>query len=597
MRYLCYFTRIQAVPLIVFVSIGVGGDAYYTSSFVPFRQRSSLQEYNLCYPNSRRYHFNALHEAKSSSASFDRINTRDESEWESIDSDGEVVDGIDEDMAQMDDMDMLLEPSYLDTAAFLLRSVALGIFTGTAVVLFKQSIAGMSELLFESFADILPKPAFYWPLALYPLIGSFLVSFIAYSMGGMNRLKSGGVDTIGKSVISNGEIPGPPWEISMMRTAGAVATLGSGNSLGPEGPSVEIGASISRFVSSFRLGINTTILGDDGTTRVCSPKQARDLFLAGTAAGVSAGFHAPIAGILFSLEVGNRFLCPNGIPRLASPDVSTGEGPISSDIVAVVLASSVAAIMSDMLGGSELSVRMQGNIYAMVQPWLEFPAYLLLGIFCGAVAMSFTKLRDGFIQLFEGKEEWAKTLPFKDVPINLRPMLGGLVCGVVAVYFPQTLFNSYVTLDGLMSGSSQLSFHMALTLLGLKILLSAWCVGCGLIGGVFAPSLFFGATAGVAFHDLLSSNVIQPLAQSIEYFGSNNLHMEGLGSFVEIAKSPAYSTVGAAAMLGAIFRAPLTASMLMFELTQNHDLVLPVLAATGMGGLVSELVGRPRRLW
>jgi H+/Cl- antiporter ClcA len=148
-----------------------------------------------------------------------------------------------------------------------------------------------------------------------------------------------------------------------------------------------------------------------------------------------------------------------------------------------------------------------------------------------------------------------------------------------------------------MSGYSPLSVDVALTLLGMKILLAAWCVGCGLIGGVFAPSLFFGATAGVAFHDLLSTSFIEPMAQSVDHFGSSVLHMDGLGAFLELGKTPAYSTVGAAATLGALFRAPLTASMLIFELTQNHDLVLPVLAATGIGGLFAELISRPRRLW
>ena len=63
-----------------------------------------------------------------------------------------------------------------------------------------------------------------------------------------------------------------------------------------------------------------------------------------------------------------------------------------------------------------------------------------------------------------------------------------------------------------------------------------------------------------------------------------------------MANAPAYATVGAAATLGALFRAPLTSSMLMFELTQNHDIVLPVLVSTGLGGLFAELILHPRRL-
>ena len=548
------------------------------------------------------------HMSRDISPSSELPKVKDEPEflWESeekIEEEDEIDVADIDDASQDIDLDLILEPSYLDTATFLARSVASGVLTGISVVFFKKSIAVTSELLFESLANILPKPAFYWPLALYPLLGSLIVSLIAYSMGGMNRLK-GGVDAIAKSVVTNGDIAGPPWQVSFMRSASAVATLGSGNSLGPEGPSVEIGASISQYVSA--LGKTTNMTMDNRGMKSCSPRQYRDLFLAGCAAGVSAGFHAPIAGILFALEVGSRFLARNSMDVRRNPgdpivptmplDESAPDGP-RSDIAAVVLASSLATIMTDVIGGSELQVRIQGNIYAMVSPWLEFPAYLLLGLVCGAVAMIFTKLRDFFVQLFEGEEEWSKRLPFKDIPLNLRPMFGGLICGLVAIYFPQTLFNSYVTLDGLMSGYSPLSVDVALTLLGLKILLSAWCVGCGLIGGVFAPSLFFGATAGVAFHDLLSTSVIEPISKSLEQVGSSVFHTEGLGSFLELAKTPAYSTVGAAATLGALFRAPLTASMLIFELTQNHDLVLPVLAATGVGGLFAELISRPRRLW
>jgi len=75
------------------------------------------------------------------------------------------------------------------------------------------------------------------------------------------------------------------------------------------------------------------------------------------------------------------------------------------------------------------------------------------------------------------------------------------------------------------------------------------------------------------------------------------LQVPALFQFFSIASAPAYATVGAAATLGALFRAPLTSSMLMFELTQNHDIVLPVLVSTGLGGLFAEIISRSRKLW
>jgi len=151
----------------------------------------------------------------------------------------------------------------------------------------------------------------------------------------------------------------------------------------------------------------------------------------------------------------------------------------------------------------------------------------------------------------------------------------GLACGLAALALPQTLFNSYATLDQLLGfQATTLPPGLLLELLTSKLLLSSFCLASGLVGGIFAPSLFFGATAGAAYHALVAS--LLPLA---------------------LSDTPAYAAVGAAATLGAVFRAPLTASMLMFEVTQNHDIVLPVLAAAGLAGLFAEILSNPRKRW
>ena len=132
-------------------------------------------------------------------------------------------------------------------------------------------------------------------------------------------------------------------------------------------------------------------------------------------------------------------------------------------------------------------------------------------------------------------------------------------------------------------------------LLILKLNLTSFSLSSGLIGGVFAPALFFGATAGAAYQNIILLIIKNAHLLVDPYLSANDLST--LNSFVNIASSPAYATVGAAATLGAIFRAPLTSSMLMFELTQNHDIVLPVLAATGIGGLFAEIISHPRKQW
>ena len=170
---------------------------------------------------------------------------------------------------------------------------------------------------------------------------------------------------------------------------------------------------------------------------------------------------------------------------------------------------------------------------------------------------------------------------------------------------------------------------LLLQLLGLKLVLTAFALASGLVGGVFAPSLFFGAAAGSAYHFVVSSVVeaIQGLISTQE----GNVHalhsfldqlsatftmqtansvsppvlaaasssdaalLASLKSFFSISNAQAYATVGAAATLGSLFRAPLTSAMLMFELTQNHDIVLPVLLSTGLGGFFAENLRMSRK--
>ena len=317
-----------------------------------------------------------------------------------------------------------------------------------------------------------------------------------------------------------------------------------------------------------------------------STKQRHHLFLAGTAAGVAAGFNAPITGVFFAIECGNRYLSKNTIKL----DEDAPDGP-RADIAAIVLAAALADIFVRLGLNESGALSIQGNTYAMSSPFFELPIYMGLGLVSGGIAVVFTRLRDVFTELFNG-ESWGKNLPIANLPRYFHPLFGGLFCGIIAVFFPQTLFVGYTTLDQLIGGKIQLAFPLLIQLLSLKLVLSSFALGSGLVGGVFAPSLFFGAAAGTAYHDIVAS-VIGLFHDTLP----GAIDVPSLDAFFTIANAPAYATVGAAATLGALFRAPLTSSMLMFELTQNHDIVLPVLVSTGLGGLFAELLTQSRRLW
>jgi len=275
-------------------------------------------------------------------------------------------------------------PQFSRTIAFLLRAALIGLLTGASVVLFKQSILNVGQFFYEDLADVLPKPAFYWPLAVYPIFGSAVVSALTLLTGPSIR---NGVDHIASTTCAETRRFEPGSHL--LRLIASVFTLGSGCSLGPEGPSVEIGAGLSRLVSEFSLhappspsplpthppSLSSSFVDILHTTP--TPLEARQLFLAGTAAAVAGAFHAPIAGVFFSIECGNRYLSKNTVPLIDDDQ----KGLPRADIAAVVLAATLADLVVDWgLRGHIESLSFQGNEYAMNSPLFELPLYLILGL-------------------------------------------------------------------------------------------------------------------------------------------------------------------------------------------------------------------------
>lgn len=163
----------------------------------------------------------------------------------------------------------------------------------------------------------------------------------------------------------------------------------------------------------------------------------------------------------------------------------------------------------------------------------------------------------------------------KKLPQFFKPILGGLFCGAMGLVYPQILFFGYETLNTLLANTS-MSLGLILTLLAAKILSTAVSAGSGLVGGTFAPSLFLGGMTGAAFH-----NIVQGM-----------LRMSAHSSPFFLADVQAYALVGAAGVLSALFRAPLTASLLLFELTRDYNVILPLMATAGVGSLVGDIVER-----
>jgi H+/Cl- antiporter ClcA/CBS domain-containing protein len=409
----------------------------------------------------------------------------------------------------------------------LFLAVLIGGGTGFCVVLFRTAIDALEQLLFRPVQPPL-APSGNWLLVVTPLLGGLLVGGIRAWVPNFGQGLSGL-----KSAVQNAQ------EIPILRTVAktiaAIISLSTGASLGPEGPSVEIGATVGVFLGQ--------------VLRVSQERQAL-LLAAGAAAGVAAGFDAPIAGVFFAFEV--------------ALGTSFATSSASVVLLAAVLSSLVAQI--GMGGNPAFSL----PIYEVRSP-LEFPLYLGLGACASLIAWMYTWLNRWMPKLFRGEVENYEWLG--RIPNWAQPMLGGTIVGAVAVGLPEILGIGYDTIEAVLRDVEYPLLTLVL-LVAAKLVLAPLSLGSGLVGGIFAPSLFMGAVFGAVYGQVL------PIA---------------LPWFAEyIAAPPAYAMVGMAAVLAATARAPLTAILLLFELTRDYRIVLPLMAAVGISVWLFDLLLDPK---
>lgn len=170
---------------------------------------------------------------------------------------------------------------------------------------------------------------------------------------------------------------------------------------------------------------------------------------------------------------------------------------------------------------------------------------------------------------------------FQSIPKYAKPFIASLFCGVVGIFIPQVLFFGYETLNGLFLNNELPTEYLLLLLLA-KLLTTAISASSGLVGGTFAPSLFLGGVLGAGFHNIASG--------AIDTVATINPDLLAYPIVQGISGLPAFAMVGAASVLAALFRAPLTASLLLFECTRNYDVILPLMASAGVASLTGDIV-------
>ena len=262
----------------------------------------------------------------------------------------------------------------------------------------------------------------------------------------------------------------------------------------------------------------------------------RYLASAGTAAGIAAAFNAPLAGAFFALEV---------ILMGFSADA----------FIVIVLACVSSTVLSHHLLGTTLSLSLP---YLDLSGDAQLGWVALLGVVGGGVGIGFMRLR--FIVLDVLTRAWQRL----GVPIWARPGIGGLAVGTVLLVLPEMYGESSAALNRALAGRYTLT--LLLMLCAAKMLATSMTLGMGFVGGVFAPSLFIGGTLGAAF-----------------------------GTLVAPSYAPAAGVFGVIGM-GAVFagaaRAPMTAVLLIIEMTGQHALLLPLMLATVLATFASRFLSR-----
>ncbi|MBH8574129.1 chloride channel protein [Nostocaceae cyanobacterium CENA369] len=398
----------------------------------------------------------------------------------------------------------------------LFLAMLIGGGTGMGVVTFHYSIELIHHLMLENLMGAIGVWG-AWTLACVPSLGGLIVGLMRW------RTQDFGPGLSSLIAASEGtEIKQQLRPVTKMLAASV--SLGSGASLGPEGPSVEIGANFGMLLSLILQ---------------VSQERQRLLLGAGAAAGLAAGFNAPIAGVFFALEV------VIGATSFATSAVSV-----------VLLAAVVAALIAQIGLGAQPAFTLP--VYQVLSP-LELPLYLGLGLGASLISLTYTQL----IRLT--KACFAGRVPGFDflgrIPKYIHPIIGGVMIGTVALLFPQILGTGYETVEAMLQ-DVQFSLLLLIELLILKLLMTAISAGSGFVGGLFAPAMFLGASFGSAYAKILA------------------LVIPGIGE--QMAAPPAYAMVGMAAVLAASVRAPLTAILMLFELTRDYRIVLPLMAAVGL---------------
>lgn len=398
--------------------------------------------------------------------------------------------------------------------------VGLALFVGTlagcAVIVFREGISVFQALLYgdggERLLSAVAAELAWWHVLAATTAGGLVVGLAIHHLLPARR-PHGVADVIEAGALRGGAMSS---RVGVTAALISAASIGAGASVGREGPAVHLGAALAGWIAR-RLRLTRSL--------------ARTLLGCGVASAVAASFNTPIAGALFANEV---ILGHYALKAFA---------PI---VIASVAGTAVSRAWFGAYPAFEFPERMPAN-------FLEFPAFIGLGVIAGVVAIMFMRS----IMLADAL---SRRLP---TPGWARPAVGGFLVGLIALAFPQVLGVGYGVTEDALNVAYPLWLFVAVALA--KIVATAVSLGFGFSGGVFSPSLVIGATLGAAYGIVAH------------------------GIFPEYSSGPdAYTLVGMGAVAAAVLGAPISTTLIVFEMTADYALTLGVMLAVVIASEISQ---------
>jgi len=405
-------------------------------------------------------------------------------------------------------------PDYL---TFSIYAILIGAFAGLAAVLFHNSIEFFNKVFFEQTAEglyFLGAAA----IIVIPAIG-MLIQAIMIRLAPDIAEKKGVPEVIKSVALRGGYIP---FKTTLFHFLAPVICIGSGGTVGPEGPAAQLGGGVSSKLCQL-IGLSDT--------------RRRVFTAAGSGAAIAAIFNSPLGGVFFAIEL--ILLNDFNAPTLS----------------AVILASVTASTISRELLGNE-------SIFSFSSPetgsYHYLYMYAILGLIAGLVSVLYLRyntISNRFIR---------KKVLSKGIPQWLIMIMVGLLVGVSGFFYKDIFGIGYTGINHILSGNTL--WNVVAILFVLKFLLVPLVINSGGFGGMFAPSLFMGACLGFLF--VTAANT---------FFGLS-------------LDATTYILVGMGATLGGINTIPITAILIIFEMSQEYSFILPLMLAVIVSTTLSRLV-------